>query len=164
MCRKETQHILYVHKDHRPKMAHGDGSHYHHLMFGGVYLPFNEPVFPEQHYITRGDGFIPRRILPFVVHHWQQDPNRAERRSPAWERATNNASSLRSAGTDPLLGDMDERSAFSHRIVRQGILVWINLTRRSLTSKSLACWDTVLRAKRFAMRKLRSLFRHLRRY
>lgn len=164
MCRKEIQRIIYVHKDHRPKMAQGDGSPFHYLMFGGVYLPFNEPVFLEQHYITREDGFIPRGILPFIVHHWQRDPNRAERRLSAWERATNNASSLRSAGTEPLLGDVDERSAFSYRTVTQRISVWINLTRRSLTSKSLACWGTVLRAKSFAMRKLRSLFQHLRRY
>lgn len=138
-----------MHRDHRAKMAHGDGSNFNYLMFGGVYLPFNEPVFPEQHYTTRGDGFIPRQKLPFVVHNWQPDANRAARRLRAWEHATNNASSLQSEGTEPLLGDMDERSAFLHR--RQRIMEWIRQIQRTLASKSLACWDTVLRAKRFIM-------------
>lgn len=140
-------------------MAHGDGSNFNYLMFGGVYLPLNEPVFPEQHYITRGDGFIPRQILPFVVHHWQQDPNREARRLPAWERATNNAGSLRSAGTEPLLGNTDERSAFLHRTnTRQRILGWLHQIQRSLASKSLASWDAVSRTKRCITRKLSSLF------
>lgn len=162
----KAQHILHVLKDRRPKMAHGDGSHSHYLMFGGLYLPFHEPVFPEQHYITRGDGFVPRRILPFVIHNWQHHPNRAERRVPALERerAADNINSLRTAGTEPLLGDTDEISASTYRIMKRRILVWMNLTRQTLTSKSSGCWDSVMRAKRFVGGKLRSLFQHFRRH
>lgn len=144
-------------------MSHGDGSNFNYLMFGGVYLPLNEPVFPEQHYITRGDGFIPRQILPFVVHNWQGGSNRAG--LPAWEHATNNASALHSAEQEPLLGDTDERSAFVHgRTLRQRILGWTHQAHRTLTLKLLASWDSVLRANRFVKGKMRSLFRPLRRY
>lgn len=156
--------MLHVHKDCTWKMARGDGSQYHFLMVGGVYLPYNEPVFPEQHYITRGDGFIPRRILPFIVRNWQEEPNPTDRLLPALEQGTRNANLYQAAGPVLFLNDLDQTSASYYRIMKQRVLIWIRQTQRALVSKTLTCWNAVLRTKRIITGKLRSLLHCLTRY
>lgn len=72
-------------------MARGDGNFNRIVMIGGLHLPFIEPLFPEESFETRGDGFVPRRIVPLVQNNNRpEEPNQAERLMPVLEQDAEN--------------------------------------------------------------------------
>lgn len=88
--------------DSTQKMAQGDGYHNTMYMVGGVHLPVNLPLFPEEDFEPRGDGFVPRSTVPIVLHNARpEEPNQAERQVAAFEPNAGNEDPFQPAG--PLL-------------------------------------------------------------
>lgn len=72
-------------------MSRGDGNVNRFVMIDAMNLLFIEPRFPEESFETRGDGFVPRRVVPLVQNHIRpEEQNQAERLMPLLEQDTEN--------------------------------------------------------------------------
>lgn len=68
-------------------------------MVVGIHLPVNLPLFPEEDFEPRGDGFVPRSTIPIVLHNARpEEPNQAERQVAAFEPNARNEDPFQPAG------------------------------------------------------------------